>query len=187
MLNRQSFGLAAAGASFFLQLLVFAVLLPRPAVAKDPASPPARTATAGSADARIARGQYLVRVGGCHDCHTEGYAEAGGDAPAARWLTGSAVGFQGPWGVSYPTNLRLSLQHMTEAQWLVYARAPRLPPMPWYSLRDMSDEDLRAVYAFIRAMGPTGKPSPAPVAPEAVVTTPFIRFVPQNLPLANNR
>jgi mono/diheme cytochrome c family protein len=187
MLNRQTFGLAATGATFCLQLLVLAVLVPRPAVAKDLVSPPARTATVGSADARIARGQYLVRVGGCHDCHTEGYAEGGGDAPAARWLTGSSVGFQGPWGVSYPTNLRLSLQKITEAQWLAYARAPRLPPMPWYSLRDMSDEDLSAVYAFIRAMGPTGKPSPAPVAPEAVVTTPFIRFVPQNLPVAANR
>jgi mono/diheme cytochrome c family protein len=186
-MNRNTFGLTAAGAGLFLQLLILAVLLPRPAVAKDLAPPPARTATAGSAESLIARGQYLVRVGGCHDCHTEGYAEAGGNAPASRWLTGSSVGFQGPWGVSYPTNLRLSLQKMTEAQWLAYARVPRLPPMPWFSLRDMSDEDLRAVYAFIRAIGPTGRPSPAPVAPDAVVTTPFIRFVPQNLPVANNR
>ncbi len=187
MSNRQTFGLAAAGTGLFLQLLVFVILLPRPAVARDLVSPPTRTATAGSTDARDARGQYLVRVAGCHDCHTEGYAEAGGDAPASRWLTGSAVGFQGPWGVSYPTNLRLSLQKMTESQWIAYARVPRLPPMPWYSLRDMSDEDLRAVYAFIRAMGPTGTPSPAPVGPDAVVTTPFIRFVPQNLPVAKNR
>jgi hypothetical protein len=40
------------------------------------------------------------------------------------------VGFKGPWGVSYPTNLRLSVQRMSEEQWLTYARAPRLPPMP---------------------------------------------------------
>ena len=187
MINRNTVGLTAAGVGFFLPLFILALLLPRPTVAKDMASPPARTATVGSADARVARGQYLVRVGGCHDCHTEGYAEAGGKAPAARWLTGSSVGFQGPWGVSYPTNLRLSLQNMTESQWLVYARVPRLPPMPWFNLRDMSDEDLRAVYAFIRAIGPTGRPSPAAVAPDGVVTTPFIRFVPQNLPVANNR
>jgi len=45
----------------------------------------------------IERGRYLVRIGGCNDCHTAGYLEAAGHSPEADWLTGSAVGFQGPW------------------------------------------------------------------------------------------
>lgn len=39
--------------------------------------------------------------------------------PEGEWLTGDVVGFRGPWGTSYPTNLRLSLGAMTEAQGLM--------------------------------------------------------------------
>jgi mono/diheme cytochrome c family protein len=187
MMNRNSLGLAAATVALSLKLVVLVAFLPRPAVAIDLASPPAKVATAGRADPQVARGQYVARIAGCHDCHTEGYAEAAGELPANRWLTGSSVGFKGPWGVSYPTNLRLSVQKMTEAQWLAYARAPRLPPMPWFNLRDMADEDVRALYQFLRAIGPSGQAAPAPLAPDVPVTTPFIRFVPENLPVANNR
>jgi len=40
--------------------------------------------------------------------------------------------------VSYPANLRLTVQSMTEAPWLVYARAERRPPMPWFNLREIA-------------------------------------------------
>ena len=96
------------------------------------------------------------------------------------WLTGSPVGFQGPWGTSYPANLRLSVQSMTEQQWLAFARAPRRPPMPWFALRDMSDRDLIDIYRFVRSLGAAGAPAPAAVAPGGKVTTPFIVFDPQN-------
>ncbi len=66
-------------------------------------------------DGSVAHGRYLVSIAGCHDCHTPGYAQTGGHAPPANWLTGSPVGFQGPWGVSYPANLRLTVRSMTEA------------------------------------------------------------------------
>jgi hypothetical protein len=91
------------------------------------------------------------------------------------------VGFKGPWGVSYPSNLRLTVQKMSEAQWLVFARSPRLPPMPWFALRDMTDEDLRALYRFLRSIGPSGVPAPMPAAPGVEVNTPFVPMVPQNL------
>jgi hypothetical protein len=51
---------------------------------------------------------------------------------------------------------------MTEAQWLVFARAERLPPMPWFNLRDMSDQDLTDIYRYIRSLGPAGTAAPAP-------------------------
>jgi mono/diheme cytochrome c family protein len=68
---------------------------------------------------------------------------------------------------------------MTEAQWLKHARQERLPPMPWFNLRAMTDEDLKAVYAFVRSLGSAGVAVPAYVAPGAKVNTPYFVFVPQ--------
>jgi mono/diheme cytochrome c family protein len=130
-------------------------------------------------DARVARGRYLVTIGGCNDCHTPGYPEAGAKVPEKEWLTGVPVGYQGPWGTSYPANLRLALNSMTEAQWLKHARQERLPPMPWFNLREMTDEDLKAVYAFVRSLGSAGVAVPAYVAPGGKVNTPYFVFVPQ--------
>jgi mono/diheme cytochrome c family protein len=62
-----------------------------------------------AADSQIDAGRYLVKIGGCNDCHTPGFAMTNGASPAEpEWLTGDGVGFSGPWGVSYPANLRLS-------------------------------------------------------------------------------
>ncbi len=79
------------------------------------------------------------------------------------------------------------MQKLTEAQWLVFARAPRLPPMPWFALRDMSDEDLRALYRFMRSIGPAGVPAPLPVAPGVEVKTPYVPMTPQNLSVVAQR
>lgn len=189
MTNRSPAWMAAAAVTItFVQVLLFSMILPRPVAANGLASPPARAAAAtGVADPLVARGKYLAKIAGCHDCHTAGYPETAGDVPAAQWLTGQAVGYQGPWGVSYPSNLRLTVQRMNETQWLAFARAPRLPPMPWFALRDMSDEDLRALYRFFRALGPTGQPAPAPLPPGAKVTTPYVPMVPQNPPPTASR
>lgn len=130
-------------------------------------------------DAQLARGRYLVTVGGCNDCHTPGYGEAGGKTPEAEWLVGAPVGFQGPWGTTYAANLRLVIGGMSEAQWIAHARQERMPPMPWFNLRAMTDGDLKAIYAFVRSLGPAGAPAPAYVAPGGRVTTPYIVFVPQ--------
>jgi hypothetical protein len=135
--------------------------------------------TSDAKSVALSRGQYLTRIGGCNDCHTPGYAEKSDSTPVSQWLTGVPVGFQGPWGTSYAANLRLVVQGMNEAQWVKFARLPRLPPMPWYSLRDMSDTDLVALYQFIRSLGPQGEKMPAAVAPGGKVTTPFFVFVPQ--------
>ena len=34
------------------------------------------------------RGRYLVKIAGCNDCHTPGYAEIAGKVPEDQWLTG---------------------------------------------------------------------------------------------------
>jgi mono/diheme cytochrome c family protein len=130
----------------------------------------------------LERGRYLLITSGCNDCHTPGYMQNDGKVPEPAWLTGSPVGFQGPWGTTYPANLRLHVQKLTEAQWLARARQPMRPPMPWFNLRSMSDDDLRAMYRYIRAAGPAGEPAPTAAAPGVAVTTPYIDFTPRNMP-----
>lgn len=132
--------------------------------------------------ADLERGRYLVKISGCNDCHTPGYPQAGGKVPESEWLTGVPVGFQGPWGTTYPANLRLLFAQMTEKQWMARARTELRPPMPWFALRDMSDADLRAVYRYVNSLGPKGEPAPAYAGPDQKVATPYIVFVPQNLP-----
>jgi hypothetical protein len=56
------------------------------------------------------------------------------------------------------------------------------PPMPWFNLHAMTDADLRAMYRYVRSLGPKGAPAPSYAGPAQKVATPYIVFVPQNLP-----
>ncbi len=142
--------------------------------------PPASAGDSPDQD-KIDRGRYVVTVGACNDCHTPGFPESAGTTPVGDWLTGNPVGFQGPWGTTYPRNLRLFVQDLTEEEWLATTRQPKRPPMPWFVLRDMADEDLVAVYHFIRSLGPKGIWEPAYAAPGVEVSTPFIELFPKSL------
>ena len=116
----------------------------------------------------IEAGRYLVLVGGCNDCHTPAYARTNGaEPPESEWLKGSTEGHTGPWGTSYGKNLRLTVADMTEDQWVERLNTgSSLPPMPWPSVRAMSEADKRAVYRYIKALpGDAGVPSPAPLPP----------------------
>lgn len=125
----------------------------------------------------VARGRYLVQVAGCNDCHTPGYAGQAGKVPEQDWLTGDALGWTGPWGTTYPINLRLFVADLTAGQWLTVTRnAVARPPMPWFNLHAMSDEDLLAIYHYVRALGPTGQPAPAYLPPGVAAATPVVRF-----------
>jgi mono/diheme cytochrome c family protein len=130
----------------------------------------------------IARGKYVAMIGGCNDCHTPHYPESGGKVPESQWLTGAPVGFQGPWGTTYPANLRLLAQSMTETQWVARFRTEMRPPMPWFNLAAMSDADVRALYHYVRSLGARGEPAPVYVPPGQAAKTPVIVFVPQNPP-----
>ena len=99
-------------------------------------APAPQAATPAPSINLIARGEYLVRIAGCNDCHTAGYAEQQGNVDKAQWLAGSPLGYNGPWGTTYATNLRLRLQEMDEAQWLEYSATLRTRPiMPDFALR----------------------------------------------------
>lgn len=130
----------------------------------------------GKAD-EIARGRYLVETAGCNDCHTPEYGPKEGRVDERFWLTGDALGWSGPWGTTYATNLRLRLARMSASEWIAHARTMRpRPPMPWFNVRAMTDADLRAIHAYVQALGPGGEPEPAYVPPGQAVTGPVVRF-----------
>jgi mono/diheme cytochrome c family protein len=125
----------------------------------------------------IARGKYLVEITGCNDCHTAGYAESGGKTPEADWLKGDALGYRGPWGTTYPTNLRISMGKLTEAQWMKYAKSLMTrPPMPWFNVRAMNDADLRSIYVYVKQLGTSGQQAPAFLPPGQTPKGPFIQW-----------
>jgi mono/diheme cytochrome c family protein len=125
----------------------------------------------------IERGRYIIKVSGCNDCHTPGYPTANGQVPVRQWLTGDNFGWSGPWGTTYGSNLRLFMKDMTEAQWIKTARAlKRRPPMPWFNLNAMSEDDLRAIYHFTKSLGEPGKPAPAALAPGVQPNPPYALF-----------
>lgn len=116
----------------------------------------------------IEAGRYMVRVGGCNDCHTPQYARTGGARPPeSEWLKGSDEPHTGPWGVSYGKNLRLTVARMSEDEWVqLLNTGSSLPPMPWPSVRSMAESDKRAVYRYIKSLpGDAGAPAPDPIPP----------------------
>ena len=136
----------------------------------------AQAADKGFSKQEIQRGRYLTMIAGCNDCHTEGYAEAAGKVDEKFWLTGSKLGWRGPWGTTYPANLRLVANGLTKEQWLKHARNEWRPPMPWFMLRDMTDSDVTAIYAYLKHVGPAGEPAPAYVPPDKTPAPPFVTF-----------
>jgi mono/diheme cytochrome c family protein len=140
----------------------------------------AQGAVRPSASADVERGRYLVAYGACNSCHTEGWQEKDGAVPVARWLTGNRIGFRGPWGTVYPANVRLRFSQMTEEQWLFAIRTRGgHPPMQWTNLRVLNTADQRAIYRFVRSLGPAGTAEPRDVPPGQSPTTPFYDVVPQ--------
>ena len=127
-------------------------------------------------------GRYLVVLGGCNDCHTAGWMESGGNVAETDWLTGSPVGWRGPWGTTYPSNLRLLVAEMDEEAWVVMLRTRKdRPPMPWMNVNRLSDVDARALYAFIKSLGNVGTRMPAYAAPGMEPATPYFVMEPQHM------
>lgn len=154
---------------------------------------PAATETAApkpaamSSDADLlARGDYLVRIAGCNDCHTPAYAERGGEVPKEELLVGSPLGFNGPWGTTYAANLRMKAAEMDEAGWLEYTAKLRTRPiMPDFAVRAMHEDDRRAIYRFIRSLGPGGGKAPDYLPPGQTPPLPYMQMVLPPSPAAN--
>jgi mono/diheme cytochrome c family protein len=147
-------------------------------VEKVPAAPPDAHVTAKTPEEA---GRYLVLTSGCNDCHTPGYSMANGQVPELDWLTGSPIGWYGPWGTTYASNLRLMVADMTEDAWvkMLHERHER-PPMPWTAVNSMSEPDTRAMYKFIKLLGKRGEKMPEAQPAGSDPKTPYLSLIPQS-------
>ena len=79
--------------------------------------------------------------------------------------------FAGPWGVTYAINLTsdtTGLGSWTEANFVKALKEgkhlgvgrPINPPMPWPAYRNATEEDLRAVFAYLRTVPPVKNQAP---------------------------
>jgi len=165
--------LATAGAA---SLILLAASLDRATAAVRTTRASAVKPVAAKA-AAIERGKYLIMTSGCNDCHTPGFNESGGKVPVQDWLVGSPVGWRGPWGTSYPINLRNFINNFTEREWIKNAQTLQgAPPMPWWSLHAMKREDLAAIYAFVKDLGPKGEAMPAYLPPHIEPKPPYLQL-----------
>jgi hypothetical protein len=134
-------------------------------------------ATTASAEISVEHGRYVAIIGGCNDCHTAGYAEKEANVPESEWLKGDILGWRGPWGTTYPVNLRLKLHEMTEDQWVTYAKTFKTrPPMPWPNIHVMTEDDLRSLYRYVTSFQDLGDPAPDYVPPGEEPKGPYIQF-----------
>ncbi|WP_320112545.1 c-type cytochrome [Draconibacterium orientale] len=151
----------------------------------------------------VARGEYLVTIMGCNDCHSpkqmgangpelipglllSGYPEerpildlkteltAQGFATFYPDLTGSV----GPWGMSFAANLTpdaTGIGTWSEEQFKKAMKEGKykgldgtrklLPPMPVENFRDIKDEDLAAIFAYLKSLPQVKNVVPAAIPP----------------------
>lgn len=151
--------------------------------------------------AQVKRGEYLVSIVGCDDCHSpkrmgehgpelipelrlSGYPstrpiqKADSNVIKQGWalfgpdLT-TAVG---PWGVSFAANLTsdaTGIGNWKEENFIKSIREGKLkgldgsrnllPPMPWYVYKNMTDDDLKAIFAYLKTVKPVDNIVPRPV------------------------
>lgn len=84
----------------------------------------------------------------------------------------------GPWGISYASNLtpdnatgigalseEMFIKTLREGKYMGVGR-PLLPPMPWPTIGQMTDEDLKAIYAYLKTIHPISNKVPEPTPPD---------------------
>jgi len=95
-------------------------------------------------------------------------------------LSGDLTAFLGPWGLSYTANLTpdsaTGIGAWTETQFINTIRngkhlgngRPIMPPMPWQFIGQMTDDDLKAIYAFLKSLPAVNNVVHAPLSPDEV-------------------
>lgn len=196
---------------FILGLAVALVLVTgcQPSEQKSGTSGDAKDSKAASAQTPVQRGEYLVTVGGCNDCHTpKVFTPKGPEPDLSKRLSGHPAGdklppvptptkllgeggygtlasahltaWVGPWGISYAMNLTpdkaTGLGSWTEQMFIDAIRNGKhqgtgrdiLPPMPWYWYRNMTDDDLKAVFAYLQSLPPVSNAIPDPTPQDKI-------------------
>jgi len=157
------------------------------------------TAQQAAGGAAVERGRYLVTITGCHDCHspkikgmTPDLTRALSGRPATTPLpsptttevhaSADLTAWNGPWGFSVASNLTPDAAtgigtRYTEASFVTTMRTGKkpngtaiLPPMPSEVYQNMTDDDLKAIFAYLRTIKPIRNPVlaglPPPIPPK---------------------
>ena len=139
-------------------------------------------------DTQVARGKYLVTLGGCNDCHTPGYFL--GNPDMSRFLGGSDVGFEIPGqGVFVGSNItpdkKTGIGSWTREQIVKAIQGGERPDgrilapvMPWHAFAKLTADDAMAIAAFLQSLKPVSNQIPGPFKPGEKVSTSIFRIVP---------
>jgi mono/diheme cytochrome c family protein len=105
------------------------------------------------------RGDYLVTIGGCRDCHTPMH---NGQRITDMDLAGGFF-LRGPWGEVASANVTQApsgIPYYDEGLFVSvmrtgWVKARKLTQiMPWWNLRGLSDADLKSIFAYLRTVPP---------------------------------
>jgi len=101
------------------------------------------------------------------------------------WFAATAgmTAWAGPWGVSYVANItpdentgigiwteNMFLKAMRTGKHMGYGR-DLLPPMPWQAYGQLTDDDLKAIFAYLRSVAPIANRVPAPLGPDGTTVS----------------
>ena len=108
------------------------------------------------------------------------------DVPAGilgpdKWIAvtnADLTAWAGPWGISFAANLtpddETGLGKWTVDQFIKAMRTgkhlgvgrPILPPMPWFDVAVLNDQDMKALFAYLKSLKPISNRVPEPVPPK---------------------
>jgi mono/diheme cytochrome c family protein len=126
----------------------------------------------------------MARMLSGHPAEMKMPAPPAGISPAGPWAWAGAASntaFAGPWGISYAANLtpdqNSGIGIWTEQMFLTALRTGKhmgtassrdiVPPMPWQWFGKMTDDELKAIFAYLRTIPPVNNHVPDPAAPGA--------------------
>ncbi len=127
---------------------------------------PTQRPSCPSADDPVARGRYLTEIASCSTCHTR--EENGRPIEGIAFAGGFEFPFHDGYGTAVSANITpdaTGIGAWTEAAFVArfkafagdpapVARGEPQTEMPWTSFAGMRDEDLRAIYAYLRTVRP---------------------------------
>ena len=135
-------------------------VIPEPAKAAVPPHQPLLASVPGpDMSDPVARGQYLVTLGNCLACHTP----MNDKGPIMQLAFAGGVKFKGPWGEVTSANITpdaSGISYYDEAMFVNTLRTGQVGArklnsiMPWGYFRNMTDEDLKSIYAYLRTVKP---------------------------------
>jgi mono/diheme cytochrome c family protein len=145
-----------------LALLALIAVAAIPAFLTVACAPKAPEHAAVPAEDAVARGRYLVTIMSCNDCHTPGSFYGAPDT--TRRLSGSELGWVGPWGVVHARNLTpdsTGIGAWSEDDIVNTLRTGSTPAkvqlaaiMPWMNYGGLTDDDAHAIAKYLKSLPP---------------------------------